>query len=207
MILCIQQNHPSTCCHTFISYRMATIAASVLQSTTSSCFNHTQHQYSKNHTEQVLGIENLKRPRSRKCSEKTSSHPGKLSAQHQSYSCPKKAKLSDFCVDYRMLNNLNIWGSYPIPWLDKCVDSLGEQTIFLALDANGGYWNILFENADGEKTAFKLHHSFYRYIRLPFVWRNASGLSQRTMGVILSIVKWQFGHVHLVSIIVFSMTH
>lgn len=35
-----------------------------------------------------------------------------------------------FLVDHRYLNALTIGDAYPIPRMDKCIDSLGEAEIF-----------------------------------------------------------------------------
>ena len=55
---------------------------------------------------------------------------------------PKKDGNVRFCVDYRRLNAVTIRGSYPIPRMDECIDSLGEANVFTTLDCNSGYWQI-----------------------------------------------------------------
>ena len=44
-----------------------------------------------------------------------------------------------FCVDYRRLNASTVKDSYPLPWMEDCLDSLGEAQYFTALDCNSGY--------------------------------------------------------------------
>lgn len=44
-----------------------------------------------------------------------------------------------FCVDFRELNAMIIRDTYPLPRMDECIDSLGDDTVFSSLDANWGY--------------------------------------------------------------------
>lgn len=43
---------------------------------------------------------------------------------------PKKDGRLRLCVDYRMLNKMNIKDVYPLPCIDECIDWLGEAFIF-----------------------------------------------------------------------------
>jgi len=51
---------------------------------------------------------------------------------------PKKDSTLCFRVDYRLLNVVTKKASYPLPRMDKCIDTLGEATIFSTLDCNVG---------------------------------------------------------------------
>jgi hypothetical protein len=47
---------------------------------------------------------------------------------------PKPDGSMRFCFDYRRLNALMVRGSYPLPRMEECIDSLGDATIFSTLD-------------------------------------------------------------------------
>ena len=65
---------------------------------------------------------------------------------------PKKDGTLRFCVDYRKLNAAIIADTYPLPRIDDCLDSLGDETIFTTLDANSGYWQVPVAPEDRDKT-------------------------------------------------------
>lgn len=119
---------------------------------------------------------------------------------------PKPDGTIRFCVDYRRLNAMTVRDSYPIPRMDECIDSLGDATIYTALDANCGYWQIEIDENDRDKTAFVSHQGLYRFKRMPFGLRNAPGTFQRAADVILAKVKWTTALVYLDDVIVYSRT-
>ena len=51
---------------------------------------------------------------------------------------PKKDGTHSFCVDYRELNAVTVWDSYPSPRMDEYIDSLGDAKVFMTLDAMWG---------------------------------------------------------------------
>jgi len=115
---------------------------------------------------------------------------------------PKKDGTLRFCIDYRMLNVVTKKDSYPPPWMDECIDSLGEATIFLTLDCNAGYWQVDIAPEDREKTAFVCHEGAYQYKQMPFSSTNAPATFQRALDIILSGVKWQSCLIYLDNVIV-----
>jgi hypothetical protein len=66
---------------------------------------------------------------------------------------PKPDGSIRFCVDYRKLNYFYKNGSYALPRIDDCLDSLGSARYFTTLDANSGDWQINVAPEDREKTA------------------------------------------------------
>lgn len=47
-----------------------------------------------------------------------------------------------FCVDYRFLNSISIRHTNPVSRMEKCINSLGNATVFTTLDANSGSWQV-----------------------------------------------------------------
>ncbi|CAN8075729.1 unnamed protein product, partial [Agarophyton chilense] len=109
-----------------------------------------------------------------------------------------------FCVDYRRLNAVTVRDTYPIPRMDECIDSLGDATVFTALDSNCGYWQVPVREEDRDKTAFLCHSGSYRFKRMPFGLTNAPATFQRATDILMSRFKWRTCLVYLDDIIVFS---
>lgn len=89
--------------------------------------------------------------------------------------------------------------------MDKCIDSLDKAAIFSTLEEDDSeYWQVEIDKADYDESAFTSHHRLYRFIRMPFGLRIATGTYQRTMEVKLFVVKWQIALVDLDDIVIFS---
>ena len=86
--------------------------------------------------------------------------------------------------------------------MDECIDSLGSATVFSTLDCNSGYWQIPMAPEDMEKTAFISHYGLYRFRRMPFGLKNATGTFQRIAYIIMASVRWQHALVYLDDVIV-----
>lgn len=71
-----------------------------------------------------------------------------------------------FCVDYRKLNFITVRYSYPIPRLDKCIDSVGDATVFTTLQFNSGYCKIPVAEEDKDKTTFVFRSGLLRFLSL-----------------------------------------
>lgn len=80
----------------------------------------------------------------------------------------KKDDSLQFCVNYGKSNALTKQNSSPTFLMDKYIDSLGETTIFSALDPNSGSWHNEIDELDQDKTAFTSNHELYRFKRMPF---------------------------------------
>lgn len=58
-----------------------------------------------------------------------------------------------FCNDYRKLNEISLFETYPMPWVDGLVERLGLPRIS-TLDLTKGYWQVPLTPQAKEKTAF-----------------------------------------------------
>jgi hypothetical protein len=78
-----------------------------------------------------------------------------------------------FCIDYRRWNTVTVRDSYPLQRVDECIESLGDASVFSALDCNSGYWQIPVSPEDKEKTTFTSHEGLFWFLRMPFGLKNA----------------------------------
>jgi len=102
---------------------------------------------------------------------------------------PKKDGTLRLRVDYRLLNVVTKKDSYPLPWMDGCIYSLGEAAHFSTLDCNAGYWPVAITPEDRENTAFVCHEGAYQYMRMPFGLSSAPVTFLRALDIILFTVK------------------
>ena len=58
------------------------------------------------------------------------------------------------CVNYRRLNAVTIKDAYPIPHIDKLLDTLSDAKWFSTLDLASGYWQVELEKEAKQKSAF-----------------------------------------------------
>lgn len=66
----------------------------------------------------------------------------------------KKDGSKRFCVDFRQLNKVTKFNSYPLPLIDDILALLGGSKYFTTLDLKSGYWQVLVQEKDKEKTAY-----------------------------------------------------
>lgn len=86
------------------------------------------------------------------------------------------------------------------------IDSLGDAAIFSTLEGNSDYLQVEIAEDHRYKTDFTCHYSLFRPTRIPFRLKNASGLCQQEMVVILSKVKWKLALAYLYDIVIFWRT-
>lgn len=113
-------------------------------------------------------------------------------------------------IENRRLRAVTERDSYSIPGMDKCIDLLGKEQVFSALEANSGYLQIKMDNKDADKTALDTHHSPFCYTRMQLCLDDASTTFQMALALILEPAKWNFAIVYIDDIMSFSkspLTH
>jgi hypothetical protein len=111
-----------------------------------------------------------------------------------------------FCVDYRKLNELSKKDAYPLPRIDDCIDNLDGAKYFCTLDLQSGYWQVMMDPKDQEKTAFCTRSGLYEFKVMPFGLTNAVATFERLMETVLRGLQWNECLVYLDDIIVFGAT-
>ena len=85
---------------------------------------------------------------------------------------PKKSEngvpKNRFCVDFRALNAVTKYDSYPLPRYEETTSTLSGSKFFPVLDCYSGFWQINIHEPHSEKTAFSVpslgHYQFDRLL-------------------------------------------
>ena len=80
----------------------------------------------------------------------------------------KKDGSKRFCVDFRKLFKITKTNFYPLPVIDDILALLGKAKYFTSLDLKSGYWQVLMDEKDKEKTAFACYRGLYHFAVMPF---------------------------------------
>nr|GEV20063.1 reverse transcriptase domain-containing protein [Tanacetum cinerariifolium] len=85
------------------------------------------------------------------------------------------------CIEYRKLNDATWKNHFPIPFMDQMLKCLARNEFYCFLDGFSGYFQILIDPQDQEKTSFTCPYGTFAYRRMPFSLCNAPGMFQRCM--------------------------
>ena len=117
----------------------------------------------------------------------------------------KKDGSKRFCVDFRKLNHVTKKNSFPLPLIDDILALLGKAIYFTSLDLKSGYWQVLMDETDKEKTAFACHRGLFEFNVMPFGLSNAPAVFQELMSIVLNGCN-AFAIAYLDDILIFSTT-
>ena len=90
------------------------------------------------------------------------------------------------CIDYRKLNAVTIGDPYYMSTLDEILERVGSSRCISKLDLSKGFYQIGVEEGSVDKTAFITQFGKFQFSRMPFGLKNAPGVFQRTMEVVLA---------------------
>nr|GEY67200.1 reverse transcriptase domain-containing protein [Tanacetum cinerariifolium] len=85
------------------------------------------------------------------------------------------------CIDYRKLNKATRKDHFPLPFMDQMLERLAGNEYYCFLDGFSGYFQILIDPKDQEKTMFTCPYGTFAYKRMSFGLCNAPGTFQRCM--------------------------
>nr|GEZ96465.1 reverse transcriptase domain-containing protein [Tanacetum cinerariifolium] len=85
------------------------------------------------------------------------------------------------CIDYRKLNEAIRKDHLPLPFMDQMLERLAGNEYYCFLDRFFGYFQILIDPKDQEKTTFTCPYGTFAYKKMPFGLCNAPGTFQRCM--------------------------
>ncbi|GJU94811.1 reverse transcriptase domain-containing protein [Tanacetum coccineum] len=85
------------------------------------------------------------------------------------------------CIDYRKLNDATRKDHFLLPFIDQMLERLARNEYYCFFDGFSGYFQILIDPQDQEKTTFTCPYGTFAYRRMPFGLCNAPGTFQRCM--------------------------
>src|SRR4051812_30455550 len=85
------------------------------------------------------------------------------------------------CVDYEPVNKHCQKDHFPLPRIDKIIDSTAGCDLLSFLDAYSGYNQNIMKEEDEEHTSFITPYSVFCYMTMPFGLKNAEATYQRIM--------------------------
>lgn len=85
----------------------------------------------------------------------------------------KQDGTTQFCVDYRKLNNVTIKDVYSLLRINESLDTLSGAKFLCTLDFASGYWQVAMDESYKEKTAFATHKGLFQFNVLPFGLSNS----------------------------------
>ena len=107
------------------------------------------------------------------------------------------------CIDYRRLNGVTQADPYYMAMFDEILERVGQSRCISKIDLRKGFYQIEVEEESMAKTAFVTPYGKYEFRRMPFGLKNAPGIFQRTMEIVLrSCYGWAAPYID--DIVVFS---
>ena len=76
---------------------------------------------------------------------------------------PKPDGTFRFCNDFRKLNEVSAFDTYPMPRIDELIERLGPAWFISTLDLTKGYWQVPLNQRAREKTAFATPDGLCKY--------------------------------------------
>ena len=111
-----------------------------------------------------------------------------------------------FCVDFRALNAVTKFDSYPLPTFEETTSTLHGSQYFTVLDCYSGFWQVSIKEEHRERTGFTVPSGHYEFNRLPFGLSNSPSNFQRLMDVVLKNLVGTECYVFIDDLIIFSST-
>jgi len=111
-----------------------------------------------------------------------------------------------FCVDFRSLNKVTQFDTYPLPIFKESVSTLHGSQYFSVLDCYSGFWQVKLAEANKMKTAFSEPSGHYHFLRLPYGLANSPASFQRLMHLVLRDLVGHEAYVFIDDVIVYGNT-
>ncbi len=97
----------------------------------------------------------------------------------------KKSGKWQMCIDFTSLNKACPKDNFPLPRIDKIVDSAAGCEVMSLLDCFSGYHQIYMKEEDKASTSFITPFSTYCFIRMPEGLKNAGSTFSRLTKTVL----------------------
>ena len=112
-----------------------------------------------------------------------------------------------FCIDFRRLNARTKKDSYPLPRIQKALESIAGAAHFSTMDFKSGFWQVCMAPESQQYTAFTVGNlGFYEFTRMPFGLCNVPATFQRLMQNMLGELNLTYCIIYLDDVIVYGRT-
>jgi hypothetical protein len=111
-----------------------------------------------------------------------------------------------FRVDFRALNTVTHFDTYPLPLIEQASSALHGSKYFSAIDMYSGFWQVKMASEDKMKTTFSTPSGHYHFQGLPYGLSNSPSIFQRLMDVVLRNLTGELCFVFIDDILVFVDT-
>ena len=98
---------------------------------------------------------------------------------------PTRKKTSEIrlCVDLRNLNQVSLKDNYPLPKMDHILQRVVGASRISLLDGFSSFNQILVHPDDQDKTSFTTPWGPFKYVKIPFGFKNAGATFQRAIDI------------------------
>jgi len=86
---------------------------------------------------------------------------------------PKAGGKCRFCTDIWKVNGMTRTGSYPIPWVDDCIDKIDHTKYMTKFELLKGYWQVPLSR---HLSAFVTSDGLFQYQVVPFSIKNVPAI-------------------------------
>jgi hypothetical protein len=90
-----------------------------------------------------------------------------------------------FCVDFRALNSVTKFDSYPLPTFEETTSNVYGSKYFTVLDCYRRFWQVGIKEEHKERTGFSDPSGHYEFNRISFGLSNSPSNFQRLMDGVL----------------------
>ncbi|CAG2218766.1 Transposon Ty3-G Gag-Pol polyprotein,Transposon Ty3-I Gag-Pol polyprotein [Mytilus edulis] len=134
---------------------------------------------------------------------------GVIRRSKSSWSAPivvvkKKDDTHRFCTDFRQINKITKSLSYPLPLIDDILAQLGNAKYISSCDLKSGFWQVLMDEKDREKTAFACHRGLFEYNVMPFGLQNSPAVFSQLMEIVLENLPFAIAYID--DVLIYSET-
>ena len=119
----------------------------------------------------------------------------------------KKDGSLQFCIDFRPLNARTRKDAYPLPRMQKTMESMVGTRLFSRMDLKSGFWQVKMDEESRQYTTFTVGSmGIYESLHMPYGLCNTPATFQHLMQNCLGELNLTYALIYLDDVIVYSKT-